>query len=140
MLGCKVALEQDLSIGAIFRRKNYLYEHLILSTGHNGMYLSLILLDNWVTRLSRPFSGSGDFPSRNYDENRFAINTAGDLRPAGDPSHFEQASYSRGGPAGSGFRHKIFEKSSPVPKNGIERRVSRFSTICAKNVYSKYSY
>ncbi len=23
MLGCKVALEQDLSIGTIFRRKNY---------------------------------------------------------------------------------------------------------------------
>ncbi len=37
MLGCKVALEQDLSIGAIFRRKNYLYVPLILSTGQNGM-------------------------------------------------------------------------------------------------------
>ena len=37
MLGCKVALEQDLSIGAIFRRKNYLDVPLILSTGPNGM-------------------------------------------------------------------------------------------------------
>jgi hypothetical protein len=37
MLGCKVALEQDLSIGAIFRRKKYLYVPLILSTGQNGM-------------------------------------------------------------------------------------------------------
>jgi hypothetical protein len=37
MLGCKVALEQDLSIGAIFRRKNYLYVPLILSIGQNGM-------------------------------------------------------------------------------------------------------
>ena len=37
MLGWKVALEQDLSIGAIFRRKNYLYVPLILSTGPNGM-------------------------------------------------------------------------------------------------------
>ena len=33
MLGYKVALEQDLSIGAIFRRKNYLYVPLVLSTG-----------------------------------------------------------------------------------------------------------
>jgi hypothetical protein len=35
MLGCKVALERDLSIGAIFRRKSYLYVlvPLILSTG-----------------------------------------------------------------------------------------------------------
>ena len=37
MLGCKVALEQDLSIGAIFRRKNYLDVPAILSTGRNGM-------------------------------------------------------------------------------------------------------
>ena len=37
MLGCTVALEQDLSIRAIFRRKNYLYAPLILSTGQNGM-------------------------------------------------------------------------------------------------------
>jgi hypothetical protein len=36
MLGCKVALEQDLSIGAIFRRKTYLDVHVILSTGPNG--------------------------------------------------------------------------------------------------------
>ena len=33
MLGCKVALEQDLSIGAIFRRKNYLYVPLTFKTG-----------------------------------------------------------------------------------------------------------
>jgi hypothetical protein len=37
MLGCKVALEQDVSIGAIFRRKNYLDVRVILSTGQNGM-------------------------------------------------------------------------------------------------------
>jgi hypothetical protein len=37
MLGCKVALEQDLSIGAIVRRKNHLYVPLISSTGRNGM-------------------------------------------------------------------------------------------------------
>ena len=39
MLGCKVALEQDLSNGAIFRGKNYLYVlvPLVLSTGPNGM-------------------------------------------------------------------------------------------------------
>jgi hypothetical protein len=37
MLGYKVALEQDLSIGAIFRRKKYLYVPLILSTGLNGI-------------------------------------------------------------------------------------------------------
>ena len=41
MLGCKVALEQDLSIGAIFRSKNYLYVPLILSTGQNDMQLSV---------------------------------------------------------------------------------------------------
>ena len=32
MLGCKVALEQDLSIGTIFRRKTYQDVPLILST------------------------------------------------------------------------------------------------------------
>jgi hypothetical protein len=37
ILGCKVALEQDLSIGAIFRRKNYLDVPVIWSTGPNGM-------------------------------------------------------------------------------------------------------
>jgi hypothetical protein len=37
MLVCEVALEQDLSIGAIFRRKNYLDVPVILSTGPNGM-------------------------------------------------------------------------------------------------------
>jgi hypothetical protein len=37
MLGCKAASEQDLSNGAIFRRKHYLYVPLILSTGQNGM-------------------------------------------------------------------------------------------------------
>jgi hypothetical protein len=37
LLACKVALEQDLSIGAIFRGKNYLDVPAILSTGRNGM-------------------------------------------------------------------------------------------------------
>jgi hypothetical protein len=37
MLGCKVALEQDLSIGAIFRRNNRLGVPVILSTGQNDM-------------------------------------------------------------------------------------------------------
>ena len=39
LLDCKVALdlEQDLSIGAISRRKNYLDVPAILSTGRNGM-------------------------------------------------------------------------------------------------------
>ena len=37
MLGCKVALEQDLSFGAMFRRKDYLDVPVILSTGPNGM-------------------------------------------------------------------------------------------------------
>ena len=36
VLVCKVALEQDLSIGAIFRRKTYLDVPVILSTGPNG--------------------------------------------------------------------------------------------------------
>ena len=31
------------------------------------------------------------------------------------------------------FRHNFFEKLSSGPKNGKERRPSRFSTICAKN-------
>ena len=44
MLGCKAALEQDLSIGAIFRRKTYWDVPLILSTRLNGMYLSLLVL------------------------------------------------------------------------------------------------
>jgi hypothetical protein len=38
MLGCKVALEQDLSIGAIFRGKTYLDVPVSLSTGPNGTY------------------------------------------------------------------------------------------------------
>jgi hypothetical protein len=37
MLAYNVALEQDLPIGAIFRRKKYLDVPLILSTGRNGM-------------------------------------------------------------------------------------------------------
>jgi hypothetical protein len=44
MLGCKLALEQDLSIGAMFRCIHYLDAPLILSTGPNGMKLSLLLL------------------------------------------------------------------------------------------------
>ena len=60
--------------------------------------------------------------------------TAGDLRSAGDPS-----------PARSGCTHELslqpdlvfvitFQKQfSPGPKNGLERRPPRFSTICAKN-------
>jgi hypothetical protein len=37
MLGCKVALEQDLSTGTIFRRKNYQDIPLNLSTRQTGM-------------------------------------------------------------------------------------------------------
>ena len=37
MLGCKVALEQDLSIGTIFRRKNYQDVPLNLSTRQTGL-------------------------------------------------------------------------------------------------------
>ena len=44
MFGCKVALEQDLSIGTIFRLKKYLYVPLILSTRPNGLKLDLLLL------------------------------------------------------------------------------------------------
>jgi hypothetical protein len=44
MLGRKVALEHFLSIGAIFRSKTYLDVPLILSTGPNGMYLSVLVL------------------------------------------------------------------------------------------------
>ena len=52
------------------------------------------------------------------------------LRPARRPA--------RGGPCGptptgSGFRHNLAKKLSPGPKNGLERRPARFSTICAKN-------
>ena len=36
MLGCKVAVDQDLSIGAIFRRRTSLDVPVILSTGPNG--------------------------------------------------------------------------------------------------------
>jgi hypothetical protein len=36
-LSSKVALEQDLSIATIFRRKKYLDVPLILSSGQNGM-------------------------------------------------------------------------------------------------------
>ena len=36
MLGCKVALEQDLSIGATFKRKNFLDVLLFLSTGQTA--------------------------------------------------------------------------------------------------------
>ena len=37
MLGCKVALEQDLSIGTIFRGKNYYDVPLNLSTRQTGL-------------------------------------------------------------------------------------------------------
>ena len=38
MLGCKVALEQDLSIGPIFRRKN------LITRPKNGLKLDLLVL------------------------------------------------------------------------------------------------
>ena len=41
MLGCKVALAQDLSTGVIFRRKNHSDVPVILSTGPNGVYLQV---------------------------------------------------------------------------------------------------
>jgi hypothetical protein len=44
ILGCKVALDQDLSAGTIFRRQNYSDLPLILSTRPNGMKLDLLLL------------------------------------------------------------------------------------------------
>ena len=37
MLGCKVALEQDLSIGTFFRRKNYPDVPLNSSTRQKGL-------------------------------------------------------------------------------------------------------
>jgi hypothetical protein len=47
---------------------------------------------------------------------------------------------SRGARAGAHriwFSSKLFEKLSPEPKNGLESCVSRFSTICAKNLVLK---
>jgi hypothetical protein len=41
MLGCKIALERDLSIGAIFRLNKYSDVPLILSTRPNGLNLDL---------------------------------------------------------------------------------------------------
>jgi hypothetical protein len=38
-----------------------------------------------------------------------------------------------GAPTGSGLRHNFSKKISLGPKNSLERRVSRFPTICAKN-------
>ena len=49
MLGCKVALEQDLSIGTIFRRKYYQGAPLNLSTRPNGSKLDLLLLQLYQT-------------------------------------------------------------------------------------------
>jgi len=50
---CKVALEQDLSIGVIFRRKNYLYVPLILSTGQNGIHLSVLVLQLYSSTITK---------------------------------------------------------------------------------------
>ena len=50
---CKVALEQDLSIGVIFRRKNYLYVPLILSTGQNGIQLSVLVLQLYSSTITK---------------------------------------------------------------------------------------
>ena len=65
--------------------------------------------------------------------------TDGDLRTescaaARAAAHADPAEYTRTfAPIRSGFRHK-FSKNCPQDlKNGLERRVSRFSTICAKN-------
>ena len=39
----------------------------------------------------------------------------------------------RDAPTKSGFLHNFSKKNSPGLKNGLERCVSRFSTICAQN-------
>ena len=47
---------------------------------------------------------------------------------------FGPADFGRAAPTKSGFRHNVFEKLSPGPKNGLERRpLLRFSTISSKN-------
>ena len=65
--------------------------------------------------------------------------TAGDLRTkscaaARVAAHADPAVYTRTlAPTGSGFRHNFSKELSPGPKNGLERRPLRFSTICTKN-------
>jgi hypothetical protein len=59
------------------------------------------------------------------------INSAGDLRPARRPArstHVDPLRLDLG-----------FVKLSPGPKNGVERRRLRFSTICAKNQVLKFN-
>ena len=57
----------------------------------------------------------------------------------GIPLVFWYAAAAPAAPTGSSFRHNFSKKLSPGPKNGLERRASRFSTICAKNQQLKLS-
>ena len=49
-------------------------------------------MENHETRLPRPILGHGDNFLKVMTKTDLPYNTSGDLRPAGDLSHFEQAS------------------------------------------------
>jgi hypothetical protein len=59
--------------------------------------------------------------------------TAGDLRPAGDPTPAIDDFKNYTGEIWFSFGHNFFKKLSPGPKHSLERRGTRFSTIYAKN-------
>ena len=86
-------------------------------------------------RLSHPFLGPGDNFSKSCDENQIwskcACARARLMRRSQVPYSCCTIQIC--------FRHNFSEKISPGPKNGLERRVSRFSTACAKNQVLKYN-
>ena len=100
------------------------------------------IVENREARLSRPFLGHGDNFSKSYDENqiqseRECVCTQRGRRAGRRPGFGSQITSSNVWQVC--FRHNFSKKLSPGPKNGLERRASRFSTICAKNQQLKLS-
>ena len=92
------------------------------------------IVENRQTQLSSPFLGPGDIFSKSYDENQIWSKCSG--RGAAARGSDAQISGAIQLPYKSVFVI-TFQKMSPGLKNGLESCVSRFSTICAKNLVLK---
>ena len=99
-----------------------------------------MIVENRVARRSGLFLGPGDIFWKCYDENRPAIHTAGDLQSAGDPSPAIDDFKNYMGDVWFSFRHNFFKNYLQDLKNSLEKRATRFSTICAKNQGLNYFF
>ena len=94
------------------------------------------IVENRKTQLSSPFLGPGDNFSKSYDENRFRKVAPALNRARGIWCMITQTSDAIQLPYKSVFVI-TFRKNVPRTKNRLESCVSRFSTICAKNLVLK---